>query len=64
MDRSADPCTDFDRYVCGRFNDDAIIPDKKHMHDLTTTGYFPWNLIHLFLINWLYLKMIDSFHTN
>ena len=40
MDRSADPCTDFDRYVCGRFNDDAIIPDKKHMHDLTTTGHF------------------------
>ena len=40
MDRSADPCTDFDRYVCGRFNDDAIIPDKKHMIDLTTTGKF------------------------
>ena len=40
MDRSADPCTDFDRYVCGRFNDDAIIPDKKHMVDLTTTGIF------------------------
>ena len=48
MDRSADPCTDFDRYVCGRFNDDAMIPDKKHMHDLTTTGYFLLNKIYLY----------------
>ena len=38
MDRTADPCVDFDRFVCGRFNDEAIIPDKKHVTDLTTTG--------------------------
>ena len=38
MDRTADPCVDFDRFVCGRFNDEAIIPDRKHLADLTTTG--------------------------
>ena len=51
MDRSADPCNDFDRFVCGRFNDEANIPDKTHGTDLTTTG-----VIYLFLANYLVNK--------
>ena len=52
MDRSADPCTDFDRFVCGRFNDDAILPDKKHIVDLTTTGNLLYLIILLFFNNY------------
>ena len=55
MDRTADPCVDFDRFVCGRFNDEAIIPDRKHLADLTTTGdiFFALRNTHKYYIPYL-----------
>ena len=37
MDRSVDPCQDFNKFVCGRFIKESIIPDKQQIVDLTTT---------------------------
>ena len=37
MDRSVDPCQDFNKFVCGRFIKESIIPDKQQLIDLTTT---------------------------
>ena len=37
MNRSVDPCQDFNKFVCGRFMKEAIIPDKQQQIDLTTT---------------------------
>ena len=37
MDRSVDPCQDFNKFVCGRFIKDTIIPGKQQQVDLTTT---------------------------
>lgn len=37
MNRSVDPCQDFNKFVCGRFIKESIIPDKHQIVDLTTT---------------------------
>ena len=37
MNRSVDPCHDFNKFVCGRFMQESIIPDKQQQVDLTTT---------------------------
>ena len=37
MNRSVDPCHDFNKFVCGRFMKESIIPDKQQQIDLTTT---------------------------
>ena len=37
MDRSVDPCEDFNKFVCGRFIKESIIPNKQQIVDLTTT---------------------------
>ena len=37
MDRTIDPCQDFNKFVCGRFIKESIIPEKQQQIDLTTT---------------------------
>ena len=37
MDRTIDPCQDFNKFVCGRFIEESIIPEKQQQIDLTTT---------------------------
>ena len=37
MDRSVNPCQDFNKFVCGRFIKESLIPDRQQQIDLTTT---------------------------
>ena len=37
MDRSINPCQNFNKFVCGRFIKESLIPEREPLVDLTST---------------------------
>ena len=37
MDRSVNPCQNFNKFVCGRFIKESLIPEREPLVDLTST---------------------------